>query len=60
MDPRLLDVITGVGSLLVFIAMLIVLPSMIPGSLGIAYILALIIFMVLMSGAGYIINDKIT
>ena len=40
MDSRLLDVLTGVASLLVFIVLLIVLPDLMKESIGLAYILA--------------------
>ncbi|NVO66086.1 hypothetical protein [Methanofollis tationis] len=59
MDSRVLDVLTGVASLLVFILLLIVLPDLMKESIGIAYILAFVLFLITMSGAGYIINKKI-
>lgn len=59
MDARILDVLTGAGSLLIFIVLLIALPEF-TGNSGIAYIVALVLFLVTMSGAGYIINEKIS
>ena len=59
MDARILDVLTGVTSLLIFIGLLVALPGLIPGNVGLAYIIALALFLVTMSGAGYIINEKI-
>lgn len=59
MDARILDVLTGAGSLLIFIVLLIALPQYM-GNTGIAYIVALVLFLVTMSGAGYIINEKIS
>ncbi|MDD4255426.1 MAG: hypothetical protein PHP59_08635 [Methanofollis sp.] len=67
MDARILDVLTGAASLLVFIVLLIALPGMFqgidPGNnnlIGLAYIVALVLFLVTMSGAGYVINEKIS
>ncbi|WP_298668303.1 hypothetical protein [uncultured Methanofollis sp.] len=60
MDARILDVLTGAASLLVFIVLLIALPGLMPGNTGIAYIIAIALFLVTMSGAGYIINEKIS
>jgi putative flippase GtrA len=59
MDSRVLDVLTGVASLLVFVLLLVVLPGLMKDSLGIAYMLAFVLFLITMSGAGYIINKKI-
>jgi hypothetical protein len=59
MDSRLLDVLTGVASLLVFVLLLVLLPDLMKESIGIAYILAFVLFLLTMSGAGYIINKKI-
>ena len=60
MDARLLDVITGIASILVFIVFLVVLPAIIPGQIGLAYLLAFVLYVVAMGGAGYLINAKIT
>jgi hypothetical protein len=57
MDPRLLDVIIGVSGFLVLIVMLALLPMVITS--GIAYIAAIVIFILFLSGAGYLVNEKI-
>ncbi|MDI6719430.1 MAG: hypothetical protein QMD46_07465 [Methanomicrobiales archaeon] len=62
MDARLIDIITGVASLAVFIALL-ALPSLLPGtftdqSIGYFYIVALALFVVTMSVAGYVVSHK--
>lgn len=57
MDPRLLDVIIGVSGFLVLIVMLALLPMVMTS--GIAYIAAIIIFILFLSGAGYLVNEKI-
>ncbi len=62
MDARLLDIVTGVASLAVFIVLL-ALPSLLPGSftdqsIGYFYIVALVLFVVTMSVAGYIVSQK--
>jgi hypothetical protein len=57
MDPRLLDVIIGVSGFLVLIVMLALLPMVMTS--GIAYIAAIVIFILFLSGAGYLVNEKI-
>jgi hypothetical protein len=60
MNARMLDVATGITSLVVFIIVLIVLPALpIPGGKGIAYVLAIAVYIALMSGAGLLIREKI-
>lgn len=57
MDTRLLDLVIGVVALLVMIVLIVGLPLVLPS--GPAYLLAIVIFLVLMSVAGYVINEKI-
>ena len=57
MDTRLLDLLIGVVALLVMIVLIVGLPLVLPA--GPAYLLAIVIFLVLMSVAGYVINEKI-
>jgi hypothetical protein len=57
MDPRLLDVIIGVSGFLVLIVMLALLPMVMMS--GIAYIAAIVFFILFLSGAGYLVNEKI-
>jgi 4-hydroxybenzoate polyprenyltransferase len=57
MDPRLLDLVIGVVALLVLIVMVVGLPFVLPS--GPAYLLAIVIFFLLMTGAGYVINQRI-
>jgi 4-hydroxybenzoate polyprenyltransferase len=57
MDTRLLDLVIGVVALLVMIVLIVGLPSLLPS--GSAYLLAIVIFLILMSVAGYVINEKI-
>ncbi len=56
MHKLLQDVILGIGSLGLFIVMLIVLPLMMES--GVAYLVAIIVFIITMGGAGYLINAK--
>ena len=56
MDPRLLDLVIGVVALILLIVMIVGLPFVLPP--GPAYLLALVLFLVVMSGAGYVINQK--
>ena len=58
MDARLMDIVSAVGSFLIFITLLILLPGLMDP--GIAYIIAIVAFIAVISGAGYMINKKIT
>jgi uncharacterized membrane protein len=57
MDARLLDVIIGLSGFLVLIVLLAVLPMIMVT--GIAYLTAIVIFILFLSGAGYLVNEKI-
>lgn len=57
MDARLLDVIIGLSGFLVLIVLLAVLPMIMVA--GIAYLTAIVIFILFLSGAGYLVNEKI-
>ena len=57
MGARLLDVIIGVIAFLILVALLAVLPLVMTA--GIAYIAAIVIFILVLSGAGYLVNEKI-
>ncbi|MFA5347183.1 MAG: hypothetical protein WC294_03530 [Methanoregula sp.] len=60
MDARLLDVIIGLAGFFILVVMLAVLPMIMPqGMPGLAYLAAIIIFIVFLSGAGYLVNRKI-
>jgi hypothetical protein len=60
MNARMLDVATGVASLVIFIIALIAFAALpIPGGKGIAYVLAIAVYIALMSGAGFLIREKI-
>jgi hypothetical protein len=58
MDERLLDVVIGVSGFLVLIVLLAILPMVIPAAA--AYLAAIVVFIVFLSGAGYLVNEKIT
>ena len=58
MDARLLDVLIGVTGFAILVICLAVLPMVIPAT-GAAYILAIVIFILFLSGAGYMVNEKI-
>jgi len=58
MDARLMDIISALVSFLIFITLLIFLPGLMDP--GIAYIIAIVIFIAVMSTAGYLINTKVT
>jgi len=57
MDPRLLDVIIGLSGFFILIVMLAVLPMIMVA--GVAYLAAIVIFILFLSGAGYLVNEKI-
>ena len=57
MDARLLDVIIGLAGFFILIVMLAVLPMIMVA--GMAYLAAIIIFIIFLSGAGYLVNEKI-
>jgi hypothetical protein len=58
MDARLLDIIIGVSAFLVLVVLFAVFPMFITG--GIAYIAAIFVFILFLSGAGYMVNEKIS
>jgi hypothetical protein len=58
MNARVLDILSAIGSFLVLVILLITLPYMM--NPGIAYLLGLIGFIIVMSIAGFKITDKIT
>jgi len=60
MEARLFDVVIGVITMIFFILLLFVLQGPRDTPSGYGYIIALILFIVVMSVAGYFINEKIT
>jgi len=58
MDARLLDVIIGLAGFIILIFTVAVLPMIMVA--GMAYLTAIVIFIVFLSGAGYLVNEKIT
>ena len=58
MDERLLDVIIGFAAFLILVVLLAVLPLAMAKGTG--YLLAIIVFILILSGAGYLVNGKIT
>lgn len=58
MDERILDVIIGLAAFLVLVVLLAVLPLVLTAGTG--YLVAIIIFILFLSGAGYLVNEKIT
>jgi hypothetical protein len=58
MDERLLDVIIGLAAFLILIVLLAVLPMVLAG--GVGYLAAILGFIFFLSGAGYLVNAKIT
>ncbi len=59
MDPRLLDTIIGLAAFLLLVVLLALLPLVPFIGAGAAYIGAIVIFILFLSGAGYLVNEKI-
>ncbi len=57
MDARLLDVVIGLAGFFILVTMIAVLPMIMVA--GVAYLGAIIIFIIFLSGAGYLVNEKI-
>ena len=68
MDARLLDVIIGVSGFVLLVVLLAVLPGVfalifaqsLQTVASYAYLTAIGLFIIFLSGAGYLVNDKIT
>ena len=58
MDERILDVIIGFAAFLILVVLLAVLPMALTAATG--YLVAIIVFILFLSGAGYLVNEKIT
>jgi len=58
MDARLLDVLIGILGFAILVICLAGLPMLIPAT-GAAYLIAIIVFVLFLSGAGYMVNEKI-
>jgi hypothetical protein len=58
MDERLLDVIIGFAAFLILGVLLAVLPMAVAAGTG--YLIAIIVFILFLSGTGYLVNEKIT
>jgi hypothetical protein len=58
MDERILDVIIGFAAFLVLVVLLAILPMALTAGTG--YLVAIIVFILFLSGAGYLVNEKIT
>jgi hypothetical protein len=52
-----LEILTGLASLLLLIGLLIILPGLFAP--GLAYIAAIVVFILALAGVGYAINQKI-
>lgn len=58
MNLRVLEVLAAFGCLALFILLLVVLPGLMVGMEGLSYIIALFVFIAVLSTAGYMI-DKV-
>ncbi|WP_300998881.1 hypothetical protein [Methanoculleus sp.] len=59
MNLRVLEVLVAFGCLALFIVLLVMLPTLMMGMEGLAYVIALVVFIAVLSTAGYTI-DKLT
>ncbi len=63
MDARLLDVVIGLAAFIILCILLTFLP-MVMAAINIpaayAYLTAIIVFILFLSGTGYLVNEKIT
>ncbi len=57
MDTRLLDVIIGLACFALLLMLLALLPMVMEA--GIAYLTAILLFILALSGAGYLVNKQI-
>jgi hypothetical protein len=57
MDARLLDVIIGLVCFAILVILLAVLPIVMDA--GIAYLISILVFILALSGAGYLVNKQI-
>lgn len=57
MDPRILDTVSGIIALIIFIVLLLTLPSYLGNSFG--FLVAIIVFIGVMSAMGYLIKETI-
>lgn len=58
MNQRVLEVLAALGCLVLFIVLLVMLPSLMAGVEGLAYVMALVVFIAALGTAGYMI-DKV-
>jgi hypothetical protein len=56
MKLRFLEVLAAIGCLILFIVLLVTLPGRMVGMEGLAYVVALVIFIATLGGAGYAIG----
>lgn len=59
MNLRVLEVLVAVGCLALFIALLVTLPALMAGMEGLAYVVALVVFIAVLSTAGYTIDKMV-
>ncbi len=57
MGPRTLDILTGVVSFVLFVLFLLLFPSILGPGLG--YLLAILLFVIILSVSGYLIKGQI-
>ncbi|RXE55421.1 hypothetical protein ABH15_11800 [Methanoculleus taiwanensis] len=59
MNIRILEVVTAIASLALFIALLILLPPVMAEFQGLAYLLALVVFILTLSAAGSALDKRV-
>ncbi len=58
MDIRVLEVVTAIASLALFIALLVLLPLIMAEFQGLAYLIALVVFILMLSAAGSALDKR--
>ncbi|KLK87416.1 hypothetical protein SZ63_11085 [Methanoculleus sediminis] len=58
MNLRVLEVLAAFGCLALFVVLLVALPELMNGMEGLAYVVALVVFIAVLSIAGYLIDKK--
>ncbi len=59
MNLRVLEVLVAFGCLALFVMLLVMLPGLMAGMEGVAYVVALVVFIAVLSTAGYMIDKKV-
>ncbi|MDN7023526.1 hypothetical protein FGU65_01185 [Methanoculleus sp. FWC-SCC1] len=59
MQNRIIEVLVAVATLALYIALIVLLPMVMAEAQGLAYLVALVIFIVTLSAAGYQLDKRV-